>query len=149
LFFKWKGKDDSFAQNSDKESKNKSIEAGLSQQVQPKATPSQVRSLAVSNAIASAKQVEKNTQSVILASLPVEGNPINVISVSPQPPHSVLDKIQVPITPAIIFGIITKEFATIDYEAVLEMSIAEYLKGIGYEIPKNIDCKHAYKKKKC
>ena len=32
-----------------------------------------------------------------------------------------------------------------DDEAVLEMSIAEYLKGIGYEIPKNIDYKHAYK----
>ena len=30
-------------------------------------------------------------------------------------------------------------------EAVLEMSIAEYLKGIAYEIPKNIDYKHAYK----
>ena len=35
-----------------------------------------------------------------------------------------------------------------DDQAVLEMSIAEYLKGIGYEIPKNIDYKHAYKKKK-
>ena len=34
-----------------------------------------------------------------------------------------------------------------DDAAVLEMSIAEYLKGIGYEIPKNIDYKHAYKKK--
>ncbi len=32
-------------------------------------------------------------------------------------------------------------------EAVLEMSIDDYLKRIGYEIPKNIDYKHAYKKK--
>jgi hypothetical protein len=35
-----------------------------------------------------------------------------------------------------------------DDEAVLEMSITEYLKGIAYEIPKNIDYKHAYIKKK-
>ena len=34
-----------------------------------------------------------------------------------------------------------------DDQAVLEMSIADYLKGIAYEIPKNIDYKHAYKKK--
>ena len=33
-------------------------------------------------------------------------------------------------------------------EAVLEMSIDDYLKRIGYEIPKNIDYKHEYKKKK-
>lgn len=32
-----------------------------------------------------------------------------------------IDKIQVPITPVIIFGIITKEFARIDYEATPEM----------------------------
>jgi hypothetical protein len=32
-------------------------------------------------------------------------------------------------------------------EAVLEMSIDDYLKRIGYEIPKNIDYKHKYKKK--
>jgi hypothetical protein len=32
-------------------------------------------------------------------------------------------------------------------EAVLEMSIDDYLKGIAYEIPKNIDYQHTYKKK--
>ncbi len=32
-------------------------------------------------------------------------------------------------------------------EVVLEMSIDDYLKRIGYEIPKNIDYKHTYKKK--
>jgi hypothetical protein len=143
-FFKWKGKDDSFAQNSEKESKNKSIEAGLSQQVQPKATPSQVRSLAVSNAIASSKQVDKNTQSVILASLPVEGNPINVISVSPQPPHSVLDKIQVPTE--LISQMNLKEKNLVgakDESSVVEMSQQEFLQLLrknGYlnqEIPIN------------
>ena len=33
-----------------------------------------------------------------------------------------------------------------DDEAVLEMSIDDYLKRIDYKIPKNIDYKHAYKK---
>ncbi len=33
-----------------------------------------------------------------------------------------------------------------DDEAVLQMSIDDYLKRIDYKIPKNIDYKHAYKK---
>ena len=34
-----------------------------------------------------------------------------------------------------------------DDEAVLEMSIEDYLKRIGYKIPENVDYKHKYKKK--
>jgi hypothetical protein len=33
-----------------------------------------------------------------------------------------------------------------DDEAVLEMSIDDYVKGIDHKIPKNIDYKHTYKK---
>ena len=33
-----------------------------------------------------------------------------------------------------------------DDEAVLEMSIEDYLKRIGYKIPENVDYKHKYKK---
>jgi len=34
-----------------------------------------------------------------------------------------------------------------DDEAVLEMSIEDYLKRIGYKIPENVDYKHKYEKK--
>ncbi len=36
-----------------------------------------------------------------------------------------------------------------DDESVLEMSIEDYLKRIGYKIPENVDYKHKYKKKIC
>lgn len=143
-FFKWQSKNDSFAQNSQKESNNKSIEVGFAQQAQPKATPSQIRSIAVSNAIASSKQVDKNTQSVILASLPVEGNPINVTTISPQPPHSVFDKIQVPTE--LISQMNLKEKNLVgakDESSVVEMTQQEFLELLrknGYlnqEIPIN------------
>lgn len=143
-FFKRQGKNDNFAENSAKGSKNKSIETGFSQKVQSPISPSQVRSLAVSNAIASSKQVEKNTQSALLASLPVEGNPINVTTISPQPPHSVLDKIQVPTE--LISQMNLKEKNLVgakDESSVVEMTQQEFLELLrknGYlnqEIPIN------------
>jgi len=87
---------------------------------------------------------EKTTSTTLLASLPIEGNPINVTTVSNQPQGSVLDKIQVP--SELISQMNLKEKKLVgakDENSVVEMTQQEFLELLrknGYlnqEIPIN------------
>lgn len=89
-------------------------------------------------------QTEKAIQTTLLASLPVEGNPINVTTVSHQPQGSVLDKIQVPTELISQMNLKEKKLVgAVDENSVIEMTQQEFLELLrknGYlnqEIPIN------------